>query len=218
MLPAVKRTSLLVWGISWCACTGDSIHTFPPGLEPLEANTAAYPAATAESMYPETFTIRAGDAGRYYFAHGSGYIHGSVEQVWDALKDPAVVADRFNTDEQTFMFGVEPEYELSYAIHYVVEDIVTVDWTETWRGDRLVPEEASDAWSTIRYQKTQGTGFITLIEGSVTLFEVESQITGIEVIHHAEATATGEEEVFGAINNTYLSARARVHGEPLPQP
>jgi hypothetical protein len=218
MLPPVNRILVVLYALAAGACTSDSIHEFPPGLEPLEANTAPYPAATAESMYPELFTVVTGELPRFMWSHGSGYIHGSPQQVWEALQDPAVVADRFNTDEQNFTLGVEPEYELSYEIHYVVHDIVTVDWTETWRGDRLMSDDESAPWATIRYMKTSGTGFITLIEGSVNLFAIDDQITAIEVVHHAEATMTGEAEVGGAINNTYASSRNRVHGEPLPQP
>src|SRR5690348_10291392 len=83
------------------ACQHQVTTSFPAGLEPLEPDSAPPPAATATDPYPETLNLQPGNDDTSNFVHATGYVHGSIEDVWAAMKDPNVVVDRHHIDSYT---------------------------------------------------------------------------------------------------------------------
>lgn len=197
-------------------CFGNKTTEFPPGLEPLEENTAEPPPAVEGNPYPETFNVVQGNTDDTDWLHGRGYIHASVQQVWGAMKDPEVCVDRRKVDSWTVELNVEPDYEVSWRTRNTVNDIITVEFDVTWRqglveGTPEDPEVVGGA-----YQKTWGSTVIDYMAGSVVLRKVDESTTLFEFIHRLQALMSGAESVASQGPDLYASVLARVHGEPLP--
>lgn len=196
-------------------CDGARVDPFPPGVEPLEDNEADFPAPTADEPFPEEVRTVGGVEGRYNYSHARGYVHASVDELWALwAEDPRVIADRRNTSEQTVTFDVEEGYELSYAIRYVVHDLVTVEWTETSRGGFITDEVGGFI---VRYQKTEGSTFLRLIEGSFIVRPVADGVCSFEAVHHQDAVGTDAEGARQVHRDQFQSLVAAARGEPLPE-
>src|SRR6185312_13733089 len=114
-------------------CQHDVQTSFPPGLSPLEDDPAPAPAATPTDPYPETIDVQAGNDGKSDYVHATGYVHASIEDVWAAMKDPAVVVDRHHVDAWSSTPNVETGYDVSFRTDYTVNNLVTVQFSLTWR-------------------------------------------------------------------------------------
>ena len=111
-------------------CFGDTTTEFPPGLEPLEDDTAP---AQQGGSYTETLTMVDGELTNYTWVHGRGYILADPGTVWAASKDVDVMASACSTDTYSAEVGVEPEYEYGFRISYEVDQVITIAWDELWR-------------------------------------------------------------------------------------
>ncbi len=202
---------------SLSSCGGDDASAFPPGLEPLEASTAARPMATSGQTCPEAFNVVTGDTAEHSFGHGRGCIHGTVAQVWEAMRDPEVGVDRRRVGEFTVARNVEPEYPVSFRVHNIVHDIIDIEFDLTWR---LGPTEGTIDEPRIvsaRYQKTYGSTYIQVLAGSVVARPLEGDVVEIEVVRHLKGTGVGQEEIDQYLRDYFASVVARVHGMPLPR-
>jgi hypothetical protein len=200
-----------------CGCFGNEASLFPPGLEPLEDNDAPLPAAVPDNPFPETLVLVSGETTEYSWAHGRGFVQASQEKVWAAIRDPSVMADRRNTDSQSFTYDIEQEYDFSFEIHYVVNDLVTVEWDELWRLGAIEGDLLSPTFGLARYQKVYGTQFITLLEGSIMLLEVDADTTEVQLIEHTKAVSTDATRIEGSMTDRFANIVASAHGEPLPE-
>jgi len=198
-------------------CFGNETTLFPPGLEPLEDNTAPRPAPVPDDDFPETLVIVSGETDDYAWAHARGFIHASSEKVWATMRDAEVMSDRRNTDSQSYTYDIEPEYDFSFEIHYTVDEFVTVEWDELWRLGAIEGELLSPSYGLTRYQKVYGTQFITLLEGSITLLEVDTDIVEVQFIEHTKAVSAGPGDIEGSMTDRFASMVAVSHGDPLPQ-
>lgn len=189
----MRTTALLGLALSLAGCFGEEKTEFPPGLEPLEENTAEAPTSNDEP-YPEVLSMRRG-RDDYDWVHARAYVHAPISRTWEALRDIDVCVDDGRVDDWSVTWDVEEGYDYSYRIHNVAEDIVTVEFDITWRhgaaeGTRDDPEVVG-----IRYQKTDGTEFIEILRGSIVLTSVEDDVTELDMVEHLQAAAGGTPEI-----------------------
>ncbi len=95
------RVSTLLAAVISAACFGNETTEFPPGLEPVEENSAPLPEPTATDMYPEIIETVHGRTDGVMFSHSHAYVHANPAKVWLAIKDVDVVSDRRNADRRT---------------------------------------------------------------------------------------------------------------------
>ena len=163
-------------GVLVMGCFSDVETPFPPGLEPLEEGMAPAPAPVDGDPYPETVTMVRAFAPytpRTHAVHARGYVRAPVVDVWAALRDPDVGADRRTFREWSTTYDVEPEYDYSYVIHSVIENVIVVEYDVTWRHGVVLGTLEAPTLASARYQKTAGSAAIDALQGSVVLTEVE---------------------------------------------
>lgn len=215
MRPA--RLALLVALASpMAACFGNEPTVFPPGLEPLDPeNVAPPPVGTESDPYPEMTRIVQSSSSAYEWLHARAYVHANLADTWRALARGDVVADR-RRGEWSVRDNVETGFDVSFLVHNVVHDLITIEFDITWReqavkGTRDAPEVVA-----IRYQKTWGTSAIDLIAGSIIAQEVADGVTELQFIEHFSAIGSGEEDIRNYNRDLHASIVATVHGQPLP--
>lgn len=204
--------------LSLVGCFGNEETEFPDGLEPLEENDLAPPEGTAEDPYPEEFVVEGRSERSYDVVLGRGYIQAPLAEVWAAYRDPAVGADRRTTaGEWSPMTLEDPMYDFSYVIHHIARDIVTVEWDVTWRHGVVTGTVEEPEVVAMRWQKTNGSTLIRVIEGSIVLRPVgDGSVTEVELAYHASATGASLDTYMRYMRDIYDDALATVRGEPLP--
>ncbi|MBI4817719.1 MAG: hypothetical protein HY791_15765 [Deltaproteobacteria bacterium] len=213
-MPRPKPSSSLLVAFM-TGCFGETETEFPVGLEPLEENRASFPAAEAGDPNPERFNLASFESDGLYSTHVRGYFDAELVDVWDAMKDPEVVADRRKVDELSFEEILDESLARSFVLHNVVHDIITVRFDVTWkqavaRGTNEAPEVVS-----MRFQKTYGSTVIQTLRGSIVLTGLDGT-TSIEMVEHLEALSGGNEELESYLTDLFWSVVARAHGRPLP--
>ncbi len=192
------------------ACKGDPVPV-SDGLDPLEANTAPWP----EGDHPETLSVVTGSAEDWDWGHGRGWVRAPVADVLAAMEEPEVALDRREVDAWSVTWDTRPEYPASFTLHNEVDDIVTVTFDVTWRFG-WTAEDGSEAGA--RWEKTDGSSVIELLEGSVRVFAEEDAIAGVEVVEHLDSIqADDTPHVESFLRDWFGDLVARAHGEPLPE-
>lgn len=187
-------------------CFDDITTTFPPGLEPLEANEAPAPGDVDAPL-----SIAHGEKEEYLWIHGRGLLAASPADVWAASKDPAVMVHVCATDEQSYEVGVEPEHEYSFSVHYVVETIVTVEWDEVWRYGTVEGTLVDPSLAMVRYQKTYGSDAIELLEGSVQFHSTDDPgVTEVQFVEHVKAFGGTVDDMRAAMTYRFQALRAAI--------
>lgn len=197
-------------------CFGDEATEFPPGLEPLEANTAPPIAPVDGDAYPEVMSLVTGQKRDHAFGHARAYVKADLVTTWAALRTPDASVDRRQVDEWTIEDGADPAYAYSYVVHNTVRRVVTLNFDVTWRHDVAAgtveePEVIAGAW-----QKTFGSTLIASLKGTLSAREVTPGITEVELIQHLDAVQGGADPIEDFLTDYYGSIRAVAHGEPLP--
>lgn len=195
------------------ACFGHRETEFPAGLEPLTDNVAVFPEAV-DGELPEDVDIHLGATDVYDWANARGYVRAPLIDVWEAVKNPDVGVDRRAVTEWTVGFDVEPTYDVSFVVHERVVDIVTVAYDLTWR-EGLVPAGRDDL-VVARWQKTDGTALVDLLEGSIVLSPVEDGVTGVEIVEHLGTPQDDQDRLSTFFLDLFASITAVSHGDPLP--
>jgi len=199
------------------ACRSDDAIDFPSRLAPLDDdNLAPYPEPIAASDHPEAIALVGGETDEHYWAHGRAWVHASVDEVWAAARDIEVCVDRRAVEEYSVTRDTVPEFEYSYTIHNLVRDVVTVEYDITWVHEQQAGDVDRATRVVAQFDKTDGTGFIDLLAGSVLLIEVEPDLTEVQLIEHLDAALRDEQTLIQYLNDYYVDLRARTHGEPLP--
>ncbi|MCB9777467.1 MAG: hypothetical protein H6742_02760 [Alphaproteobacteria bacterium] len=200
------------------ACLKDESTPFPDGLEPLEDCSPGFPGG--EDSTPEQINSAGGEDedNDWYWGHSCGYIHADVDQVWDALQDADVIVDRRRVSEWSVTeTDREPEYDVSFRVHNLVEDLLTVEYDIDWRQG--IWEQSDDGVVesvAIRWQKTEGVAIIEVIEGSMVIQQVDDGVTSIEIVEHVKAPQFSGDEVEQFTIDLYDSALAWIDGKSLP--
>jgi hypothetical protein len=227
------RTSLrrplvaaLTLTLSVAACGEDESTPAPPGFGALEVSTAPRPTSTAAQRCPESLNVVTGERDvfnaetqrreQYEFAHGRGCIHGTVAAVWAAVRDPPVTVDRRRVSEFMVTRDVEPQYPVSFLVHHIVRDVVTLTFDHTWRAGALEGTTEEPRVFAARYQKTFGSSFISLLRGSIVARPLDGETVEVEIIRHIKSSGSGAADARVYLNDCFNSLAARVHGRPLP--
>jgi hypothetical protein len=222
MIQTLSPIALLPLLISLSACGKDEVtpedtsSIYPEGLAPLAENTAPAPTPVEGDPWPEQLSMVTDGEAEPMWVHARGYIQAPVSAVWAALATPEVVVDRRVVGEWTVQEDDPPRYDVGFLLHYLVYDVVTVEFDLQW--DQAVVEGTLDAPLQVaaRMEKVDGTVFISLMECSVLLIEVADGVTEVQLVYQLES-ATGEIEPAGAyVTDLFESLKAVAHGEPLP--
>jgi len=212
-------TARLTWlGIALLlsGCLGSEATEFPPGLEPLEDNLVEAPMGSIDDPYPEGWVLEGFDRGPYDTVHARGYMSAPVAEIWQAFRNPDVGADRRTAAEWRSEALEEEAYE-SFVVHSVVHDIVTVEWSTTWRLGLVAGTEAEPDAVAIRWQKTEGASILRLIEGSLVLRAAgDGSVTEIDLIYNVNALGAGLTEYELYVEDILRDALAVAKGDPLP--
>ncbi len=194
------------------ACTAEPDFVVPEGLEALEDNLATLPADGSE-----TLDVVSGQADDYAWVHAMGYVHAPIEDVWAALQDTDVVMDRRAITSWSRVDDTNADYDVSFTLHHVVEDIITVEYDLEWRESLLLitPEEGEEVVA-CRYEKVDGTELIALIVGSLLLHKVDEQTTSLELVEHMAAPQDPEDRMVRYVEDLHLDMVAFVNGDDLP--
>jgi len=197
-------------------CFGNESTVFPPGLDPLGDNELSGPGTEADP-HPEAFEVEGIEGGRYDTMLGRGYVHAPPIDVWNAFREPIVSVDRRRTAEWSSDRNDGSGYDDSYVVHHVVHDLVTVEWSVTWRHGVVTGTLDAPELVSIRWQKTEGSTLISRIEGSILLRPVgDGSITEIELVYHTRSVGAGVAEQRLYLEDVYNNVVALAHGEPLP--
>ena len=194
-----------------------AIEDFPEGLEPLEENLAPSPAGRSDDPYPESLSLVSGTEDTYDWAHGRGYVHASLTDTWDALRDPAVDVDRRRVQEYTVSELDLGEYDDHYLIHNVSHDIIDVEFDIEWRHGAVEGTVDAPELVYIRWMKIDGSTYVKLLEGSAILTPVGNAVTEVQLIEHLDTIGTGPEDVESFFTDMYDEILAWKDGEDLPE-
>jgi len=198
-------------------CQRSVLTPFPAGLEPLEDCSAGLPPASSDGSLPEAAQIVGGQGDEWLYAHLCGYIHADASAVWMALQDPDVVTDRRRvTSYQETEQGVEPDYQVSFRIHNIVQDLLTVEYDIDWREGVWEEDQDGPLSVAVRFQKTAGSSLIELIEGSVLVETVQPGTVSFALVSHHRSLQYTVDDLELKSSDLYDSVVAFAHGEPLP--
>ena len=183
-----------------------------PSLVPLEVpGAAAWP-----DVADGTLSIVTGIEEGLGWGDARSIVPFSITTVRDAFANPDAVVDRREVDSWTVDEDVTAD-PISFTLHNEATDMgVAVDFDVTWRMGAVSGSEDRPAEVVARFDKTAGTAFIDVLQGSVDL-GADGEQTRIELKQALDATLGGEDDRIA----TYLadlnaSVLAVCRGEPLP--
>lgn len=195
------------------ACQDNVMTPFPAGLEPLEDNPVVLEGDLVEGLQSLTQNT---DFVRVY---GRGYVLTPPDRLWALTKQPLAMVAACSTDTQQITPANET-YEYSFLVHYIVHNVLTVEWDDQWRygeidGPDIPP--ANPFLGMIRHQKTQGSDFITLSEGTVqVLATADPQVSELAFVEHLDAISGGVSDVLAGMQHNYDALVALAHDAPIP--
>lgn len=192
-------------------CFGSSTTEFPPGLEPLEDDTAPMQQGGA---YTETLTMVTPSFPTFNAVHGRGYVLAPIAQVWALSKSPDVMDQGCEVTQHSSTVGTEPQYEYSFEMHYEVDEVITVTWDEDWRFGTVEGTPEAPARTMVRYQKVNGTDLIKILEGSVQYFPApnDPNVTMVEYVEHVNARSSGTSDTMKTMQRRFDDTVALAHG------
>lgn len=186
------------------ACQDTIVTEFPPGLEPLEANTAPL---------TDTLTFTEGTEG-FTWVHGRVRLPAPADVVWSLAKDAERMVARCDVDQYELMTTVLPDYEYSFDVHYTVHNVLTVTWDEQWRFGWI---DHGDGLGMIRYQKVLGSDFIRLLEGSIQVVPtVDGAATDLQFVAHLDALGGAASDMKSTMRDRAATLSAALVGGALP--
>ncbi len=191
-------------------CGAGTPAYFPPGLEMLEEVTVDCPSSG--------LSVASGEKDEYAWTHGCGVVAAPVEDVYAALQDTKVAVDQRSVVEWERTDDVEPDYDASFALWNVVEDIITVEFETTWRFGLLEQDEDLElpTEAAARYQMTVEPSVISLMRGSVRAVDQGDGTTHVEIIDHVKAMQGGTDITSLKVQDLYDDVVAHTNGEPIP--
>ena len=202
---------LATLGLALAAAACNKTTEYPPGLEPLEDNTAGEPAAVDQLVTVPGMTED------FAFVHGRGWVAAPPGAVWAALHDPEVIVSWRQTDSHTVTPIADTAYELQFTLHYDVDAVITVSGDEDWRYGTILGSPDAPELALVRYQKVFGTVYIDVIEGEIEVTPIDEATTEIALVEHVKAAQGGTAEITTTMQDRFASVLARVRGQPLPR-
>jgi hypothetical protein len=208
---------LVVVALGVTGCFGDEKTSFPEGLEPFEEIDVAAPEGTETDPFPERLAFDSGSRSGFDWVEARGFVHAPIARTWEAMREPEVCVDRRAVDRWSVRNVEDAEHDFSYVIHNEVDDVISVEFDNTWRhgattGTVEVPEEIH-----ANFQKTWGTTFIDILRGSVIARPVDAETTELLMVEHIRAASgDGQEQGRSYLGDYFASIVAHVRGDPLP--
>jgi hypothetical protein len=205
-------TRLLATSLIVLAACQDNVATpFPPGLEPLDDNQVPDSSEVTEVLRHET--VSSGPIN----VHGRGYVLVAPGTLWALTKQPAAMIARCSTTEQRVTVDTDGAYEFSFLVHYIVRDILTVEWDDQWRYGVIEGTVDDPELGMIRHQKTQGSDFIDVSEGTIQVLATDDpDVSELAFVEHLEAVSGGADDVLAGMQNNYDALVALAHGAAIP--
>jgi hypothetical protein len=197
-------------------CQSNITTAFPPGLQPIGTDNVPPPGGDGGDAYPQTLSLQQGSDATSNYVFATGYVDAPIANVWAAFKLPNVVVDRANVSSYTVTENVESGYDVSFLTAYTINNIVTVNFSVTWREGVVAGTEASPTQVSVVYEKTSGSSFVSLMEGSIQLISVSPGVTELQFAQRMNATDTDSTNIASWTNEMFLSVIAQVNGQPLP--
>jgi hypothetical protein len=199
--------------IALAACQDNIATPFPDGLDPLEDNVVP-PADTTDEVL-RTQTVNSPDFDND--VHGRGLVLVDPATLWALSQMPPAMIARCSTDSQSVMLNDDPTYMFSFLVHYVVNDILTVEWDDAWRYGIVVGTADAPALGMIRHQKTMGSDFIHLSEGTVEVIATDDPaISELAFVEHLSAASGSPGDLVAGMKANYDALVALAHGQPIP--
>jgi hypothetical protein len=209
----VELALALVLALLGGGCQDNVATPFPPGLEPFADGDVPgeLPAPDGEAL--ETQTSSDGMIRVY----GRGRVLAPPGAVWTAEQVPEAMVARCNTSRHAVTPDTEPEHALSFLVHYVVDDVLTVEWDDQWRGDVVTGTADAPSLAMVKHQKIQGSDFIYLSEGSILLRATEDpDATELWFVEHLRAISGSIDQVVRGMRDNYDALVALVHDQMIP--
>jgi len=203
----LAATSLIVLA----ACQDNVATPFPPGLEPLDDNRVPDASEVTEVLRHKTVSSDPINV------HGRGYVFASPATLWALTKQPEAMIARCSTTEQTVTIDTDGAYELSFLVHYIVRDILTVEWDDQWRYGVVEGTIDDPVLGMIRHQKTQGSDFIDVSEGTIQVLATDDPaVSELAFVEHLEAVSGGAGDVLAGMQDNYDRLVALARGAAIP--
>jgi len=211
--PAVLVGSVLAAVLALEGCQGSVSTPFPPGLEPFADSDAP-----GELPPPEGEQLQASASSEGMISvYGRGQVLAPPAVLWRAAKVPEAMVARCTTTRQDFTLDNEPEHELSFLVHYVVDDILTVEWDDQWRGDVVTGTGEAPELAMVKHQKVEGSDFIYVSEGSVQIRATpDPEVTELWFVEHLRAISGSSDDVLGGMRDNYDALVALAHEQAIP--
>jgi hypothetical protein len=193
-------------------CNRNVSSPFSADVGPLPENNTAVPAVSSGDPYPEQLSFATGSTGGYDWAHGRAFVHAPLAAVWAGMQDPAVWRDPTIASAEVTSVDATDE-SLTFVIDYVVHDLYTIEFDVTWLFEWV---DAGDGGAVVmgRYQKTFGSSFIDVMEGSVVAQEPVSGVTQVDLVGHLAAPETGAGNIESLFRDFYQQLLAVVRDSP----
>lgn len=205
----VRSLGLVLLTVVVTGCQDDITTPFPEGLEPLDDDAKA---GAIDAPVEEELVTTAVDDDGFVKVYGKAYLFASLADVWEAAQVPEALIARCNTNAQTIVQVPDEMFTLSFDVSYRVDNILTVEWTDRWRG-----EYVGDSRVMLKHQKIMGSDFIDISRGTIQLLATDDEnVTEIQFVEHLQAISGGIDEVVKGTVDTYAAIRAVVQGEPIP--
>jgi hypothetical protein len=191
------------------ACQDDIATPFPPGLEPFEDNPVE---TLPDGPFVEELRITSSDTDMIRI-----YARGFVLVPWGTMREASKSSEAnvstCSTSDHVITENNEPQYEASFLIHYIVNDILTVEWDDQWRFGQITEDLGM-----IRHQKVQGSDFISLSEGSIQVLTTsEPGVVELSFVEHLDAIQATPADVVEGVQHNYDALVATAHGNPIPR-
>ena len=199
-------------------CQDNVTTPFPVGLEPLEDNLVPVQQG-GEKL--EMLRTTSTDIDSEIAIYGRGYVLVAPSVMWPASKNPDANDASCSTNQQIVTPNNDTAYEYSFLVHYVVNNILTVEWDDQWRWGTIQDGTGSGSddafFGMMKHQKTQGSSFIELSEGTVQVTATDDpNVTELAFVEHLKAAGGGVSDVLAGVQHNYDSLVAVGHGNPIP--
>lgn len=213
-LAAAAALALVLALVLLGGCQDNVATPFPPGLEPFADGDAP---GDLDLPDGEGLATQASTEGMIR-VYGRGRVLASPAAVWAAEQVPEAMVARCNTSRHAVTPDTEPDHALSFLVHYVVDDILTVEWDDQWRGDVVDGTGDAPALAMVKHQKVQGSDFIYVSEGSILLRKTDDpDATELWFVEHLRALSGSTDQVVRGMRDNFDALVALVHDQPIPQ-
>ena len=189
-----------------CGCVeNDKPKSFSEGLQPLSDIYVDLPVHT---NFEEVWNSTSENEGDYAWAHGRGFLRGSIDVVWQRLRS----ADVFINHEEVIEYRITNVAPTEYDYHFIAynrsENIVEVEFENEWCHGALESRDGQIERVGVRWQKISGTDFIQSLEGSIQIIRIEDDnldfdVVEVQVIEHLTATINQEENAKNYIDGLW---------------